>query len=444
MEKIVTKEFKLQPNLLAVILLMVLASNASLLYAQVGPKFSRLSLLEASSEMKAYQKDLRSGINFTEGHQRLLLNEGLSQLFLDGNRLERPQVRQRLQKIFFDSISDPTAYKSARDLAITKLASLARSNKISINGSINAALFLGELKEQNGLLVQTATDSLSKLVTDELITPSVRIAALLGLSKRVKEARESANGSPTTVNIAGVIPTMEKIIVVPAEQLPEVARDWMQARTLDDASDLLPLLSDDPEKLAKVSKGAVAITKDTTRSIDLRIRSVVFLSHLAATNIVLPASEIMTSMDELVRESLREAYGTIQNKKFEEEISGIGMQGGGNEMMGFDPMGTPTQIEKNYLPITTSLKASWRLVSLADSMNRLAGQMNDDKETYKKNAEHLRAFGVKIYEEPKDASIISTVKEFDPESIVSDIEDSETNDPEKETSPRKFSPFKLQ
>ena len=45
--------------------------------------------------------------------------------------------------------------------------------------------------------------------------------------------------------------------------------------------------------------------------------------------------------------------------------------------------------------------------------------MNDDKETYKKNAEHLRAFGVKIYEEPKDASIISTVKEFDPESIVS-------------------------
>jgi uncharacterized protein (DUF1786 family) len=52
-------------------------------------------------------------------------------------------------------------------------------------------------------------------------------------------------------------------------------------------------------------------------------------------------------------------------------------------------------------------------------MNRLAGQMNDDKETYKKNAERLRAFGVKIYEEPKDASITSAVEEFDPESIVS-------------------------
>ena len=232
--------------------------------------------------------------------------------------------------------------------------------------------------------------------------------------------------------------------MLPAEQLPAVARDWMQARSLSYASNLLPLLGDDSKNLIEISNGAVVIIKDPTRSIDLRIRSIVFLSLLADTDIVLPASEIMTVTDKLVRESLREAYGTIQDKKFEEEITGIGIQGGGDEMMGFDPMGTPIEIENNYLPITASFRASWRLVTLADSMNRLAGQMNDDKETYKKNAERLRAFGVKIYEEPKDASITSAIEEFDPESIVLDIEDPETTDPENEASPKKFSPFKLQ
>ncbi len=442
MQKLTTKKLKLYRITLLGSFLTALAMNAGLLYAQIEPKFDRLSLLEGSSEMKSYRNDLQSGMNFTEKHRGLLLDEGLPQLFLDGNRLERTQVRQRLQKLLFDSISDPIAYKTARDLAVTQLSTLARSKEISINGSINAALFLGELKEQNGLLVTTATEPLSELTSDASLTPSVRIAALLGLGNRVKEARESA-GSPTAANILSIIPTMEKVVSLPAEQVPAIARDWMQARTLEYASNLILLLGDDSQKLTELSKGATAITKDVTRSIDLRIRSVVFLSRLADTDIVLPVADIMTVTDELIRKSLREAYGTIQDKKFEEEITGMGMQGGGAEMMGFDPMGTPVEIEKNYLPITASFRASWRLVTLADSMNRLAGKMNDEKETYENNAKSVRAFGVKIYEEHEDASITSAVEALDPDSIVPDIENPETIDPEKETTPKKFSPFKL-
>ena len=87
MPKIIKKRFKSYPTSLFVIFLIMLVLNPSVLYAQAEPKFSRLSLLEASSEMKAYQKDLISGMNLTEKHKRLLLNEGLAQLFLDGNRL---------------------------------------------------------------------------------------------------------------------------------------------------------------------------------------------------------------------------------------------------------------------------------------------------------------------------------------------------------------------
>ena len=109
MQKLITKKTKLYRIALSGSFSAVLVLNASFLYAQAEPKFSRLSLLEGSSEMKVYKNDLLSGKNFTEKHQRLLLNEGLPQLFLDGNRLERSQVRQRLQKNLFDSISDPAS-----------------------------------------------------------------------------------------------------------------------------------------------------------------------------------------------------------------------------------------------------------------------------------------------------------------------------------------------
>ncbi len=111
------------------LLLIVLVSNSSFISAQNEPRYTRMAALEASSEMKAYQKDLRSGAPFTEKHQKLLLDEGLPQLFIDGNRLDRAQVRQRLEKIFFESIADPIAYKNATDTAVKQLMALARSEQ---------------------------------------------------------------------------------------------------------------------------------------------------------------------------------------------------------------------------------------------------------------------------------------------------------------------------
>ena len=52
--------------------------------------------------------------------------------------------------------------------------------------------------------------------------------------------------------------------------------------------------------------------------------------------------------------------------------------GMGGEMMGYDGMGMPVETEKNYLPITYFVRASWRLVTLADSMTRLAQQLDNN------------------------------------------------------------------
>ena len=250
--------------------------------------------------MKSYQKDLRSGASFAEKHQRLLLNEGLPQLFIDGNRLDRAGVRQRLEKIFFDSIADSTAYKKATDSAVTQLSALARSEQISINGSINAVLFLGELKDKQGRLLTTATEPLSEIISDDSVTPAVRIAALAGLGKRIRELGTSSSENKQ-VEAASIVPTLNKILSLPAESLPPIGRDWMQGRALEYSSNLLSILGDKSQELDGAVKSAITILKDSNRAIDLRIRTVVFLSYSANAGITLPADEILTAADELVK-----------------------------------------------------------------------------------------------------------------------------------------------
>ena len=425
--------------------LLVLSSNVSFVSAQNEPRYTRIASLEASNEMKAYQKDLGSGAPFVEKHQQLLLNEGLPQLFIDGNRLDRAQVRQRLQKIFFQSIADSNAHKKATDTAIKQLSALARSEQISINGSINAALFLGELRGRQGKLLTTALQPLSEIVSDNSVTPSVRIAALTGLKKRAQALKASV-GDSTLSEAETILPALNTILGLSADSVPPIGRNWMQGQALNISSDMLAVMDDSPQKLEGIIKNATTILKDSNRPIDLRIRAVVFLANSARAGITLPTNEVLPVAEELVKESLRDAYGIIQDKKFEEEITGFSdmdMGGGGPEMMGYDAMGMPVENEKNYLPITYFVRASWRLVTLADAMPRLAEQLDSNKEEYEDRSKLIRSYGVKLYEEPKDASLISALETFDPESIVPEADDPEPEDPDKETAPKKFSPFKL-
>ena len=427
------------------LLLLALASNSSFVSAQNEPRYSRMASLEASSEMKAYQKDLQSGSPFTEKHQQLLLDEGLPQLFIDGNRLDRAQARQRLEKIFFDSIADSNAYKKATDLAVTRLTALGRSEQISINGSINAVLFLGELRDKQGQLLAAATQPLSEIVSDDSVTPAVRIAALAGFGKRIQELRVSSSENKQ-VKAASIASTLNTIMELPEKSMPPIGRDWMQGQALEYSRSMLQNLGDNPQELDGAVKIAVTILKNSNRPIDLRIRTVVFLSYSANAGITLPTKEVLIAADELVKESLRDAYEIIQDKKFEAEITGLGDMGmgGGMDTMSYDAMGNPIEAEKNYLPITYFVRSSWRLVTLADSMTRLAQQLENDKEQYEDRAKLIRSYGVKLYEEPKDASLTSAIEAFDPDSIAPVTDETKPEVPPTEATPKKLSPFKLQ
>ena len=127
------------------LLLLSLASNSSFVSAQNEPRYSRMASLEASGRNEGIPERPWIWCTICRKTSTTSLKRGLPQLFIDGNRLDRAQVRQRLQKSF-ESIADSNAHKKATDTAIKQLSALARSEQISINGSINAALFLGELR----------------------------------------------------------------------------------------------------------------------------------------------------------------------------------------------------------------------------------------------------------------------------------------------------------
>ena len=82
-------------------------------------------------------------------------------------------------------------------------------------------------------------------------------------------------------------------------------------------------------------------------------------------------------------------------------------------------------------------------------MTRLAQQLENDKEEYEDRAKLIRSYGVKLYEEPKDASLTSAIEAFDPDSIVPVTDETKPDEtkpeaPPTETTPKKLSPFKLQ
>ena len=153
--------------------------------------------------------------------------------------------------------------------------------------------------------------------------------------------------------------------------MPPIGRDWMQGRALEYSRSMLQNLGDNPQELDGAVKSAVTILKNSNRPIDLRIRTVVFLSYSANAGITLPTKEVLIAADELVKESLRDAYGIIQNKKFEAEIIWAIWACGGMDTMSYDA-GNPIEgkLSSDYLLCSIQLAAC----NLADSMTRLVQQ----------------------------------------------------------------------
>jgi len=398
-------------------------------HAQVSSSFENISKLEASNPMKAYKNSLSlPTASFTNENRKLLLDDGLPQLFIEGNELNRTPTRQRLKKSFFDSIESAEAYKTAIEVSVEQLAASARDNSLPMNGRINATLFLGELTDKQKQPIEKAVQQLSDFVGDNSVAPAIRITALTSMCN----ISRAGQGKLSQENMSILLSGFETAIKLPPDSLPPVGRDWIQSRALEFCDTLATTTGDNNENFAEIMKGAEDILEDKSRSIDLRIRVIVFFQSINSQRINIPTLKILSEADNLVLESLQDAYDQIREKSFESSMTGfadMGMGGSGNS-------------NSQFLPPSFLLRMSWRLIRIADSMDKISSRdegardqfissldidadadaKKNLKALFKSRIEKIRGHGTRFVGLPSgDFVILAAVKDLNPESIQPDL-----------------------
>lgn len=409
-------------------------------HAQLSTSFNNISKLEASNQMKAYKSSLgQPNASFTNNNQKFLLNDGLPQLFVDGNKLNRRSVRQRLKTSFFDSIKSNKAHEVAIDASIEQLTASARDKSLPINGRVNAILFLGELTNTQNQPIEKAVQQLSDFARDDSVTPAIRIAALTSICN----ISRAFQGKLSQRNISILLSAFDTAIKLHSNSLPPVGRDWMQSRALEFSDTLATTTGNNNEIFAAIIKGAEDILEDKSRSIDLRIRVIVFFQSIGSQGIKIPILKVLSEADNLVLESLQEAYNQIREKSFESSMAGLvdmGSGGSGNS-------------NSQFLPMSFLLRMSWRLIRLADSMEKISSRDEaardqfissldidadaDEKPRtlFKNRIKKIRGHGERFVGLPSgDFIILAAVKDLDPNLIEPDLPTPKSNLPQTDSS----------
>ena len=384
--------------------------------AQEPSRFPRLAALEASADMKAYQQELGNGGSFTDRHRQLLVGDGLTQLVAAGNRSSLAYVRSRLPRLFLDVIGNAAARQQAATAAVEGLDALARGQRTAIEGSVTAALLLGELTEQEGGPLTAATPVLERLVLDPQVVPAVRVAALNGLAFRVRAA---GGGSPPATRQAAValLPTLNKLLgtvqAAAADGLSPMLQEWLRSRSLDLAVAIAPLAETDSEPLSAVGEAALDILKTVEGPVDLRVRAAVLLARLVKPEPASAVIELAELIDAVAVAAVVEDRQARELIELEQSLGGIGPQGGAAMMAG--PGGEFLETIPSLLPEATCLRTSWRLVSLADALATIAELQGETGKQLQRRAGQLRELGLAIYEKPNDETVLAAATALAPE-----------------------------
>ena len=402
----------------------VLISIASTASAQGTSRFKNWTAFEASADFKTYQQELSTGAGFTDRHRQLLVQDALPQLLEDANREKLNQIRSQIPIQLLSKISNPTAYGEATEAAVEALDALARGEKGTIAGSINACLLLGELRTKDGQLLTSATPVLSELTLDEEVLPAVRVAALAGLRNRI-EAAGGGSSSETKASAIKLLPTFEKILRLD-EQKAQVAADattdWLRQRTLDLAVSIIPLVESDPKLLNDMTDVSFGLLKNADLPVNLRVRAAAVLSRTLKSDQGQLAAETSPLITAIAIAAVAEDRKSLQLIELEQSLSGLNLQSGGGMMEApmmegaimLGPNGEPMATKPSLLSKAQCLQTSWRLTILADALSTIATTLGEVGKPYEAAAGRLRELGIEIYKSPSDETVLAAADTLDP------------------------------
>ena len=368
------------------------------------------------------------GLDTIAKAQESSLLDRIEQLAAEDNQARFAQERQRFAKDFTGlKLSSPVSLKVAQDV-IKKLAEVSRSKDVSISTSVNAALLLGELKHSDDAQITATIKILTELVSDETVEPAVRVAAFNGLAARISTA--------TVKQQATILEIFTKLAVLDESALPTLSRNWIHERLLEAAKPLINRLGEDKSAIDRLKEATIKLLSDDSRPVNLRVRSLILVAAMSRSGVTLSAAELQSIGEQatvVAIAAVKEDFDAIERTKLQEQLSGSGPQAG----MPADEQMTG---ETHYLSEAACLQMSWRLVSMANAIDSIANQLEDEKEkeAFKKHVVTWRTLGIDVYETPDDTAAIAAIKKLIPDAAAT-LDAKEFGNSRDNT----FSPFQL-
>lgn len=315
------------------------------------PKHANWTKLEAADATREFKERLKEAGSLDQAARTFLVQDALPQLAIEENRSSIERVRRRIRELLLTEIGNPQVLVAVNAVIADFMEALARDGAADPVVRVNAALLIGELRNQEGKPWQDAVPRLAGLAKDPKAMPAVRIAAVGGLS------RHGASLAATPETTAAVGQAVMAILAEPAaDGRPE--KDWLAGRALG----LLPwLVQEYPQPVAdQIAK----ILADESRSIDVRVRAAAALGARAGAKSAVDAGQTVAACEALAIRTLAAQVETAERKRFEEHYRHF--VGGKPAEHGHTAAGKGAA---TMIPEQVVRREAWRLITLAAALD---------------------------------------------------------------------------
>jgi len=315
------------------------------------PKYANWTKLELADATREFKERLKEAGSLDQASRTFLVQDALPQLANEENRSSIERVRRRIREFLLTEIGSPQVLAAANGVVADFMEALARDGAADPVARVNAAVLIGELRNQEGKPWPDAVPRLAGLSKDAKAIPAVKIAALSGLSR----FGPALAATPETT--AAVGQALMGILAEPAvDGRPE--NDWLVGRALG----LLPSLVQEYSK--PVAEQIAKILDDESRAIDVRVRAAAALGARAGAKSAIDAGQAVAAIKALAIRTLSADLEAAEKKQAEERYRHF--VGGKPAEQGSAAAGQGTAA---MLPEQVVRREAWRLITLAGALD---------------------------------------------------------------------------
>lgn len=348
----------------------------------LGQGYDAWSKVEAAEETRVYSERHAEG-SFDDAQKAVVERTILPQLEKPKNRSTLPQVRQRMRDILTRGTTNPKIFDAANKVtADFMMSQFVMNDSKELVIRVNAVILIGDLEAADQKAWPGSIEPLAKAAGESDLPLAVRIAAMSGLTRQIKDGRSS---EPAFAK--AVAPVVTAIVTKPPTGDVHAAA-WMLGRALD----MVPVVGATPELVA----AAAGILADAKSDLDVRIRAAMALGRVVKPDDTPALATAAGHIRSLAEKSLGDDIAQADARRFAKQLSGGpndaapgaamevttavppppggGILGGGvfegvpADAGGEGMLGPPVPQDPSAVPASACHRNAWRLIALADAI----------------------------------------------------------------------------